>query len=706
MMRADVPRVVRLAVYALLLAPAFYQLGLLVTAIHGRFGYPYDLEWMEGGLLQHAQRIRDGAGIYVPPSVDFIPYLYTPLYPSLIALFGGAFGVTYAVGRAISIVSLLGIALTAALQIPGHRHQHPRQGPAWIGVTLGLGLFAAAYPISDGWYDLVRADTLFLLLVTTGLGALPRWCRTGEGLAGHGRVVASATILTLAFFCKQTGIIYVALGGCMVLALAPRRLPAFVLAAAVLGLGVSALLQRSSNGWFWTYVFEGHRAHDFDMGRFWSSFGNILWRTENHGQRFALLGGPITIVVGVTLLAVAFTWWRRRVLLPQVRPLLIWSAVFAVSVLVGALGWATEFAVFNAYMPAQLHGALAAGAAVPAAFALARYWWGERPRGELVALGGAVAVALPLAITCVTARWSPSKFIPTSADVAAGDRLIARLRTIEGEIWIPSHPWYAYMAGKTPRVHRMGIVDVTAREPRRTVEGLDAALANHRFTAIVLDNRDLHNAFPYQPLLRYYRPALTLPRADGPCGRSFVCRTARGLAHDERPRVYTGNLVTPDAIWVPAVSATPPPGARALFDFETATWAGWKRSGPAWGDGPVDAAQPGQDLVLGSTGRRFGTSMTGGDRLTGRVTSPLFALNASRLSLRLGGGTDATKLRVELVVDDVPVGDVAVPLPGGDTLKVVTIAIPEAVRTKIGKLVLVDESATGHLDIDDVWAWE
>jgi hypothetical protein len=700
------PVLAHAAIWIVIALPALYQIGLLVTAIHGRFAYPYDLEWMEGGMLHHAQRIRDGAGIYVPPSVDFIPYLYTPLYPSLVALFGGAFGVSYAVGRAISILSLLGIALTAALQIPSRRHQHQRLGPPWGGMVLGLGLFAAAYPITDGWYDLVRADTLFLLLVTTGIGALPRWARTGAGFAGHAQVAASAVVLTLAFFCKQTGIIYVGLGGVIVLALNWRRLPIFVATAGILGLGGTAILERSTNGWFWTYISKIHRAHDFNMDRFWKSFGNILWRTKGEGYEFPTLGAPVTCVVVIALGLVAVTWWKKRVILKQTQPLLIWASMFVVSVLVGAVGWGTEFAHFNAYMPAFLHGALAAGAAVPAVYACARLWWGDRPRLELGSTGAAVAVALPLAIVCITASWQPSKYIPTDADVAAGDRLIARLRTLEGEVWMPSHPWYLYMAGHTPRVHRMGIKDVTARQAR-TVEGLDDALARRAFAAIVLDNADLHNREHLPGLVRNYRAALSLPKADGPCGRSWVCRAALRLPHDERPNLYTGARIVPDAIWLPQIPATPPAGAKALFDFEAGTWEGgrWIRSGPAWGNGPVATALPGQDIVLGATGARFATSMHDGDKTTGRITSPAFSLDAAKLTMRLGGGSDATKLRVELVVGKLTVDRASVPLPGGDALKTVTIAIPVELRGKIGKLVLVDDSPTGHLDIDDVWAW-
>ena len=66
------PQVAQVAIWIALAIPALYQLGLLFTAISGRASYPYDLEWMEGGLLQHAQRIADGQGLYVAPSIDFI----------------------------------------------------------------------------------------------------------------------------------------------------------------------------------------------------------------------------------------------------------------------------------------------------------------------------------------------------------------------------------------------------------------------------------------------------------------------------------------------------------------------------------------------------------------------------------------------------------------------------------------------------------
>ncbi len=664
-------RIVRIVPWVLIAMPALFQIFLLSTAITGRLLYPYDLEWMEGGMLHHAQRIHGGLGVYVPPSIEFIPYLYTPLYPSLLALFGGAFGLSYPLGRAFSVLALIGIAVVTAVSIANKRHQHARRAPAWGGVVIALGLFSAAYPFMEGWYDLVRADTFFLFMVTAAIAGLPRWAVTGSGLRGHGRVAAGAVLLALAFFCKQTGIIYVAFGGLIVLVVAWRRVPTYVAMAGLIGLGGTWLLERTTDGWFWIYIKEIHAAHDFNWDRFYKSFANILWHFP-----------AMSIVIGAALLVVLITVIWRRTLPRATHPLLLWASTYAVSTLLGAIGWATEFAHFNAYMPAFLHGALAAGAAIPAVYGCVRLLWGPRKGVEIVASLIALAAAVPLAYACWQNRWDPQNYIPTERDVAAGDKLIARIAAIEGDVWMPSHPWYLQLAGKTPRAHRMGVKDVTWRQTR-TVEGLAEALEHHAFAALILDGTDIHNAEPATmgQVNASYRAALKLPA-------------------DERPRVYTGARVTPDSIWLPAIPATPPTGTRVLFDFEQVTWEGWTLSGPAWGRRP-EAELSGHDFVAGATGRKLATSMHGGDTAVGRVTSPGFTATGI-ISIKIGGGTDATKLRVELWIAGAIVATAGGPAPGGETLRTVTLD-PGASRGGEATIVLVDDSAAGHLDVDDVW---
>ena len=250
---------------------------------------------------------------------------------------------------------------------------------------------------------------------------------------------------------------------------------------------------------------------------------------------------------------------------------------------------------------------------------------------------------------------------------------------------MPSHPWYLALAGKQPHVHRMGIKDVTWRQTRKVI-GLDESLEKHRFTTIVFDNRDLFLELPQ--LRQYYRPGLAIPA-------------------DERPRLFSGAKVVPDSIWVPAITAKPPKGARVVFDFEIASWSGWTKAGSAWGLGPVEQALPGQGLVYGATGQRFANSMHGGDVATGRLTSPTFPLDGQRLTLQVGGGTDATKLRIELWVEGQIIASSGAPSLGGDVLREVSWDV-SAHRGKFASLVLVDDATTadGHIVIDDVWMWD
>ena len=99
--------------------------------------------------------------------------------------------------------------------------------------------------------------------------------------------------------------------------------------------------------------------------------------------------------------------------------------------------------------------------------------------------------------------------------------------------------------------------------------------------------------------------------------------------------------------------------------------------------------------------------MHGGGPSIGRVTSPSFALDGTKVSLRVGGGADATKLRAELWIEGELVQSSGAPSLSGDVLRDVTWDV-SAHRGKFATLVLVDD-ATGildsHLTVDDVWIW-
>ena len=94
-----------LAVVVVGAVPALAQMIWQARLFGGRAAFPLDLEWMEGGVLVHAQRMVNGQGIYVAPSLEFIPFLYPPLYPALLALLSALTPLGYLMGRLLSILA-------------------------------------------------------------------------------------------------------------------------------------------------------------------------------------------------------------------------------------------------------------------------------------------------------------------------------------------------------------------------------------------------------------------------------------------------------------------------------------------------------------------------------------------------------------------------------------------------------------------------
>ena len=73
-----------------------------------RIGYPYELEWLEGGAVEIVRRVAEGQSIYVQPSLHYVPYPYTPLY----------FWVSGALAH-VTGVGFLPLRLVSLLVVPG-----------------------------------------------------------------------------------------------------------------------------------------------------------------------------------------------------------------------------------------------------------------------------------------------------------------------------------------------------------------------------------------------------------------------------------------------------------------------------------------------------------------------------------------------------------------------------------------------------------
>ncbi|HUH06106.1 MAG TPA: hypothetical protein VML75_29155, partial [Kofleriaceae bacterium] len=230
------------------------------------------------------------------------------------------------------------------------------------------------------------------------------------------------------------------------------------------------------------------------------------------------------------------------------------------------------------------------------------------------------------------------------------------------------------------------------------IAGMPQAFERGYFAAIFWDNRDLRF---FEGMRRHYRldEHLTGPK----------------------PRLFTGaSDLTPNEIWVPAITRTPPPGVVSVFEFEGSTYGeGWTTTGTAWGKGPERGplSSVKQGPVRGYTGRYFATSMHGGDDSVGVLTSPPFVITGKRLAFKLSGGVEEAALRdrvrddqprpwlrAELVVEGQPVRWATKKQPPSERMEEIEWLVPEFVG-KQAQLVVVDQArgSWAHLNVDELW---
>jgi hypothetical protein len=500
----------------LLVLVAAAALANLVFAFVRRLAYPYDLEWMEGGMLCHALRLVQGEPIYAEPSARFVSFAYTPLYPILLGLLAPLTGVGYLPARALSLAAFVSALLVAYLFV--------RRAGGSRAAGLGTAaLPAAAFAPTGAWYDLARVDALFLGLAAVSV-AVGWWGRKDRA----GPVVA-AVLMIAAFFAKQTALPFAAALGLALLIVrrgaAARYATTLVLAG---GLGL-AWAHLASGGWFWTYTFGLHRRHPFDV------MGAALVTPA----RLALLLGP-----GLVLLAAALLRARTAVLLYATGMAL---TAFGVS----ALGAGTEWSYYNALIPGVYFAALAVGTA-------AATMETRCPVLAPLLLSSAVACA-PGGLLSVVARAVPGAglalplgydlrgFLPSRADRVRGDALVARLAAVSGDVFVPDHNFYPHLAGKPTHLHAMNLADLQGagmRVPRDLVE----KVREKQFSLVVVDREDPEDGAD-SPAARTRREEEAIGLLPG------LSRNYRLAERIEGPRVYSGGRFVPCCLLVPR--ATP-----------------------------------------------------------------------------------------------------------------------------------------------------
>jgi hypothetical protein len=506
--------VVRAAIRAAAVIAALVPIARFLSVAVARVRYPFDLEWMESGVVDHVRIVLSGQGLYRAPSLAFTPFIYPPFYYFVVALVSKVVGVGLFAPRLVSLASIVGCFALLADWVR-------RETGDWAAGAVAAGLFAATYGQCAFWFDLGRVDSLFLLLVLAGYRVV-RFAET------HRVAALGGAALALAVFTKQVGL-GLALAPLLYLWLVDVRRGVWATAAfvGVVG-GAFAALEVTSHGWFSFYALRVPADHEVDWKNWSTQLEEHLWTPvapmalaglavgsgalPRRGWRvWALHAGWVAIAPATSLAAILHTGGYPNVLMPAYAALATASGV-----------------AFAALSQAPASGRAPASASAPAPSPAPAPWGGVF---ALVALAAQIA-----------ALWGGpvSPLIPSAADGEAGRQMLDAVKQASGPVWMISSGYYPLVARGDPvRSHGMAIVDVL-KSKREAVKAkllaeLTLAIRSRTFGAIVLD-----------------RVAGFLP---GPVvdeiHRDY--RLERRLFAPGDPRLWpkVGAAVRPDELWVP-----------------------------------------------------------------------------------------------------------------------------------------------------------
>ena len=255
---------------------------------------PFELEWMEGGSVDHVRRILSGLPLYDKPSLNFTPYTYTPLYFYISSVFSRILGVGFFPLRFLSFLTTIGCFYLVYVIT------FKQTGSKCIGIVCA-GFYAATFKLNGFWFDIARVDSLMMFFVLWGIYFILQY------QTRFFSVVGTSICILAAVMTKQVAfVIFLPLLIYILLKKPSRGLPLIVLFA--LFLLVFCIVQYYLYGeWFFFYTFFSPR---YRWGQNVPSYAVLFERTCNLFQNDFLQDLFIGVILSV--LGICHTIYHKR----------------------------------------------------------------------------------------------------------------------------------------------------------------------------------------------------------------------------------------------------------------------------------------------------------------------------------------------------------------------------------------------------------
>ncbi len=424
-------------------------LAYLITAILRVF-YPFELEWMEGGMVVEMLRILHGKQLYTPPSIDYIPYIYTPLYLYFSAFVSKITVAGFLPLRLVSFAAtILNIILIYAIVL--YETKSIRAG-IW-----GAGMFCFTFAIGGAWFEIARPDSLALLFVLISVYVLRRMANP------IGFILAGIT-LSAAFWTKQSTLVAIFPLAIYIVITSRWKVVYFLIPPVVLIAGADLYFNYLSDGWLNYYIFRIPQ----ETGIKWPVLA-LFWASD--------LIRPMPIAFSLLLYCLIVNYKKDS------NDRFLFYLMVSVGLICSAI-------------PGRIHPGGYVNVLIPAYAALSIFFAiGLNDiifNSEIVAERKHLRAFIIILALCqfIMLKYNPADYIPTEADRIAGEKLISIIKSYEGDVLIPYHAYYGPIADKNPHFHEVALRALEAGDKEtadRIKAELSDAIRSRKYDAIITD---------------------------------------------------------------------------------------------------------------------------------------------------------------------------------------------------------------------------
>jgi len=443
----------------LLAALAYIFIYLTLAAL--RIFYPYELEWMEGGAVDHITRILSGLALYEKPSIEFMSFPYTPLYFYVSALICKFSWTGFAQLRLVSFASSI------ACMFFIYKFVRMETGNKTASL-IAAGFFAATFGQTGFWMDIAREDTMFLAFFLAAAYII-RFHETAS------YYILAGALIALSFLSKQTALMMSAPLMLYTL-ISNKRLAFYFISSTAFFLGGSILLfDKIYDGWFSFHVFSVL----FYLHQFSRQVNDVFMNLFN------FIAGDVSLMAPALCVCLLFFFEAFK---KDRSAFWFYSLMFAGMFAGPAYTRILWESYINVLIPACAIVAVITGLFIAG-----------MSRNAITDEPGRLKYSNIIFFICITQfallAYDPVRQVPSAADKKAGDALIELIRNIKGEVFMPYHGFLCSLAGKSTHIHMLPMINIllSSNEKMKNefLSEMNAFMKKKRFAAIILDTNTL-----------------------------------------------------------------------------------------------------------------------------------------------------------------------------------------------------------------------